>query len=107
GAEPVTLEFSGIDDFHPDALYRRLELFQGLRETRRRMQDASTFAEAAAEFRTAAKQRIDVPQAGAASADKPQTDEQDTDTFSRLLGGNPGTAPQAARTGAQPTLDLS
>src|SRR5690349_16998880 len=34
GHGEVALEFSSIDDFHPDALYRRLPLFQRLRNTR-------------------------------------------------------------------------
>ena len=43
GHGEVALEFSSIDDFHPDALYRRLPLFQRLRNTRIEP-DPETFA---------------------------------------------------------------
>ena len=46
----IALEFNNLEDFHPDTLYRRLPPFQGLRETRLRMQDTATFNAAAAEF---------------------------------------------------------
>ena len=105
GGAVVTLEFKRIDDFHPDALYRRLELFQALREERQRMQNPATFEQAAAEFRSDAKRRADAPQVGAAPTDKSHADEQDTDTFARLLGGSPATTPQAARK-AQPAPDV-
>ena len=43
------LGFGSLDDFHPDQLVARLELFRGLREMRRRLHDPATFAQAAAE----------------------------------------------------------
>ena len=41
---PVTLRFSGLDDFHPDHLFQSLEVFHALRETRQSLKDPSTFA---------------------------------------------------------------
>ncbi|MBW1745108.1 MAG: type VI secretion system contractile sheath small subunit [Deltaproteobacteria bacterium] len=41
---PVTIGFSELDDFHPDSLYERLEIFGALRETRKGIKDPSTFA---------------------------------------------------------------
>jgi len=41
---PVTIEFSELDDFHPDSLFERLEVFEALRETRKGIKDPLTFA---------------------------------------------------------------
>ena len=45
-----TIRFGKLDDFHPDALYQRLDLFQTLRHTRARLLDPAHFAQAAAEL---------------------------------------------------------
>jgi type VI secretion system protein ImpC len=45
-----TIRFAQLDDFHPDALYRRLDLFQTLRRTRARLLDPASFNQAAAEL---------------------------------------------------------
>ena len=52
---PVTIEFSELDDFHPDSLFERLEIFEGLRETRKGIKDTSTFAELTKELKRADK----------------------------------------------------
>ena len=44
------IRFAQLDDFHPDALYQRLDLFQTLRRTRARLLDPAHFAQAAAEL---------------------------------------------------------
>ncbi len=41
---PVCISFSELDDFHPDALYSRLPVFQALKETRESLKDPSAFA---------------------------------------------------------------
>jgi type VI secretion system protein ImpC len=58
--ELATLQFSELDDFHPDRLLERVEMFRKLRGMRARLADPATFAVAAAEFglgRSAAKPR--------------------------------------------------
>jgi len=45
-----TLRFSELDDFHPDRLFERAEIFRRLREVRLRLSDPATFAAAAAEL---------------------------------------------------------
>lgn len=82
----IAVEFKNLDDFHPDELYRRLSLFQGLRDRRKRLQDPATFEEAAAELRSRAqaKPRAEMPEAPA---------EKDADTLERLLGSKPAEAP--------------
>jgi type VI secretion system protein ImpC len=47
----LTLSFRELDDFHPDRIFERVGLFDALRETRERLEDSSTFAEAARQVR--------------------------------------------------------
>jgi len=44
------LRFSEIDDFHPDRIFQRLEIFAKLRDLRRRVQDPSSFPKVAEEL---------------------------------------------------------
>jgi type VI secretion system protein ImpC len=48
--ELATMQFSELDDFHPDRLLQRVAMFRRLREMRARLANPSTFADAAAEF---------------------------------------------------------
>ena len=43
----VTIQFQSIDDFDPDALFKRLDIFAELRDLRKRLNQDSTYAEAA------------------------------------------------------------
>lgn len=43
-APAVPLDFTDLDDFHPDSLYQRLEVFQALKETRKSLQDPKVLA---------------------------------------------------------------
>jgi type VI secretion system protein ImpC len=47
---PTRLAFSELEDFHPDRIFERGEMFQRLRELRSRLSDPSTFPAAAAEL---------------------------------------------------------
>jgi type VI secretion system protein ImpC len=47
----LMLSFAEMDDFHPDRLYKRVPLFQALRDLRDRLSDPSSFARAAQEMR--------------------------------------------------------
>jgi len=46
----ITIDITGLDDFHPDALYEKLEVFSKLRSIRRRLKDKTSFDAAAAEI---------------------------------------------------------
>jgi type VI secretion system protein ImpC len=50
----ISLKFSDLDDFHPDRLFEQVQIFQKLRETRRKLGDSATFAQTAAELTSAA-----------------------------------------------------
>ncbi len=50
GEKPIDLDFSSLDDFHPDRLFESVDLFARLREIRSRLANSATFAAAAAEL---------------------------------------------------------
>src|SRR6185369_5687230 len=52
------MRFREIDDFHPDAIYQKNELFERLRDVRRKLDAPTTFAEAAAEIRSWSKAQM-------------------------------------------------
>jgi type VI secretion system protein ImpC len=98
----MTINVTQLDDFHPDHLYRTLEVFQALRETRERLLDPATFADAAAELRRAAG----VQSAPAAETQTPQeapsgSDESDASTLERILGAKPASPTPARQTALQ------
>ncbi|MBI3562182.1 MAG: type VI secretion system contractile sheath large subunit [Gammaproteobacteria bacterium] len=45
----IAIPIHSLEDFHPDQLYQRVDIFDRLRDLRRRLQDNSTFAQAAQE----------------------------------------------------------
>src|SRR5437588_12905775 len=49
--QPTLIHFTSLDDFHPDRVFERLEVFQELRTLRERLNNPTTFADAAAELR--------------------------------------------------------
>ncbi|MDO9072274.1 MAG: type VI secretion system contractile sheath large subunit [Rubrivivax sp.] len=78
-------EAEDIEDFHPDALFARVPVFETLRSLRRRLQDPLQFATAAAEL------GVPLPAAGVAPA------AGAGDLLAGLLGGRPAAAtPHAA-----------
>lgn len=52
-APPVTIRFSELEDFHPDRLHERLEVFNALKDTRKRLDNPATFAAVANSLKTA------------------------------------------------------
>ncbi len=87
------IEFGRLDDFHPDRLYQRLDLFRGLHEMRARLQDPATFELAAAALRGGTTS----PPRAAMAARTPGSEpgdrrEDDTATLERLLGPRPAGA---------------
>jgi len=47
----LPLEFNDLDDFHPDAIFRKIPMFSDLRDLRKRLKDESSFYSAAREVR--------------------------------------------------------
>jgi hypothetical protein len=58
---PVDLAFCEMDDFHPDQIYSRTDLFKSLKGIRRRLVDADTFAETAVWLSGAATETRVIP----------------------------------------------
>ena len=83
----VPLQFSELDDFHPDQIFDRLEVFQKLKTTRKLMQNPATFAEAASQVRSWVS---DEQETGESEAEQSQNSieqkESDAETVERLLG---------------------
>jgi type VI secretion system protein ImpC len=48
---PVPIQFKELDDFHPDQLYSRLDVFKVLKDTRKRLNDPREFEMAKKEIR--------------------------------------------------------
>jgi type VI secretion system protein ImpC len=49
----LAVRFKDLDDFHPDSLFERVDVFQALRGLREKLSDRATFAAAAATLRPA------------------------------------------------------
>ena len=75
--EFATIQFSELDDFHPDHLLDRVDMFRKLREMRARLANPSTFADAAEEFGL-----------GGAAAKPPEAAQPTTQQASPLALGN-------------------
>ncbi|MFO1372487.1 MAG: type VI secretion system contractile sheath large subunit [Candidatus Competibacteraceae bacterium] len=86
GGFSTTITFMQLDDFHPDALYQRLDLFQALRRTRARLLNPASFAQAVAEL-------TPLPGPEPAQAGPPPAEENEAHLLERLLGRTPATPP--------------
>ena len=91
GGDGVEVEFSELDSFHPDSLYRELPMFKSLVDLRKRLNNTATFAKAAAEVqamgggprRKASRAGRKRSKSGAPAADAKLSD------FARLVGVAP------------------
>jgi len=90
----LDVEISELDDFHPDALLQKLDLFRSMREIRKRLLDPATFAEAAADLNLQAGREESIATSADQDddstanepADQTATPEDDGATLARLLG---------------------
>lgn len=87
GATTTAISFAQLDDFHPDALYRRLEIFQLLRRARARLLNPASFAQAIAEL--SPEPAPATPRSEPASP----AGENDAALLERLLGRSSAPAP--------------
>ncbi|MFB3892919.1 MAG: type VI secretion system contractile sheath domain-containing protein [Phycisphaerae bacterium] len=55
----IAIRFASLDEFHPDSLYERLDVFLVLKALRKGLNDPATFAEAAHEVRSWARLAAD------------------------------------------------
>ena len=83
----ITLRFNELDDFHPDNIFDRMEIFEKLQTTRKLLQNPATFAEAASQVRSwSAGQHEQVSLEDESANSSPVQKESDVDTIERLLG---------------------
>ena len=95
-AQPAgDINFEGLEDFHPDALFARLPVFASLRQMRQRLMDPARFAQAAAELGSA-RQAASAAQATGSSADA------GGDLLASLLGGRPAAVAASAASPVSP-----
>jgi type VI secretion system protein ImpC len=87
----IAVRFGEPDDFHPDRIFDRLEVFQKLKAARKRLHDPNTFSEAASEVRSWAAGEPDSGGAGTVQAESnpAEPEESNADTIERLLGQRP------------------
>jgi type VI secretion system protein ImpC len=90
GDAEVTLRFGELDDFHPDRLFGRLEVFRALRELRAELANPATFAAAAARMRgwAPAEAGPPPPKQPAPAPKAPPADP--AGLLEQILGGTPG-----------------
>jgi type VI secretion system protein ImpC len=92
-APPVDLTFRRMEDFHPDALCRKLDVFRELCGIRARLNHPATFAEAAEQLR--GHLRIDAELSGHLEERKTASEDNAT-LLERLLGDRPADSGQSA-----------
>lgn len=78
---PLHLRFSELEDFHPDRVFQRLDIFGKLRELRGRLQDPSTFQKAAEELGLRSRDSAPEPK-------KPDTSPVVAPSAARLASGS-------------------
>ncbi len=80
----VRIEFSELDDFHPDNLFQKLPIFTRLSKLRVKLNNAASFKEGVSEFQKTVNwpERDKAP----AASDKEGDFESDRQTLQRLLG---------------------
>jgi len=111
GGPPITIRPQEIDDFHPDRMFEKLEVFQALRSLRKRLMDSAAFPaafpDAAAEVRSWAE-GAEPPPAEQAEATPPPEEkpaEGEGELLGRLLGERPSHAEAAGPSRAQAGVD--
>jgi type VI secretion system protein ImpC len=101
GRSSLTLDFNKLEDFHPDQIFERAEIFQALRETRMRLSNAKTFAQAAEEVRTWLDRSESEPtpaqKQGTESGNALVSGDNLLDQVLEMSGGAPATQPQRER----------
>ncbi len=91
GGRRLELEFSELEDFHPDQLFRRVATFGELRDLRRRLNNESTFNSAARE----AKAMFEIDEVEGLPAPARQDSSGADGLLDAILSGESGEKPPA------------
>lgn len=85
----VEVRFGDLEAFHPDQLYRELDVFKALADLRKRLNNTATFAKAAAEVQSwAGGSRVSRSRRRRAKSGAPAANAKLSD-FARLVGSAP------------------
>jgi type VI secretion system protein ImpC len=100
GGEGVAVTVGSLDEFHPDALFDRLDLFATLRASRRRLLNPATFADEAARLRPPAPPASASPAAPSSAApsgsnSRAEPPPSNAELLSQILGEPAGGPPDA------------
>lgn len=90
---PVKLRFTSLEDFHPDQLFARLEIFAALRQKRADLANPKRFHEAAASLGAA-------PEVSTTTDATAEAGPQAAGDLERLLGRKPADTPSSAPSSA-------
>ncbi len=84
----LSLQFSELEDFHPDKIFQQLPLFSNLREIRNKLSNSDTYNEAAREVRSWIKteRNADVKGDTPQSEDSVEKQPAPDDLLDRILG---------------------
>ncbi len=75
GGSELVLEFGSLDDFHPDEIFRRVDMFDQLRSLRKKLNSSDTFNAAAYEAKQLfGLKREDIEPVAASTDDQPAAD---------------------------------
>ena len=97
----IHIIFRQMEDFHPDALFQKLEIFQGLSQIRDRLRNPATFAVAAEELRDSIQFSLATPVQEQTHAGVKAIIEDDATTFDRLLGARSHDREESSRISAE------
>lgn len=92
---PVAIRFSELQDFHPDRLFKRLEIFRTIAELRKKLSDPSRFTKAAEEFWGEEKPPEPIVSPGETAGSLPRSRQQSTGSLlDQVLDETQGEAPK-------------
>ncbi len=102
----ITLRFNHVDDFHPDRIFERLEIFQSLKQTRKLLQEPATFGEGASVVRSWLAEGQEMDKSGVESTKaRSVPDESEVETIERLLGKRPKAEQHLTSSGESVDID--
>lgn len=96
GSSPLTLDFSSLDDFHPDRIFERLPIFEKMRDLRSGLLSAGSFNSAAREVRSLLNIE---EESRPAAIDPGPTAASSENLLDAILSGSSGSAPAPRREG--------
>lgn len=90
----IDIKITGMDDFHPDELYEKLNIFKDLRNTRKKLSDPNTFAQAKAEVGAwTSSEPVEQPTTSATSTGSTAGNPPSANLLDAVMGANSTASP--------------